>query len=324
MRDPDGRRQQRLAVVTEAFVNRSLLEMLDWLAGAVPEVAGLELGSGGYAPSPHCDRALLLSSDEARYRWTHEIESRGFEIVALNAWGNPLHPEPQLAARHDRDLRDSIRLAAQLGVDRVIALAGCPGATRADQTPHFAAGGWLPYLEGIYEEQWERWVAPYWSSISEFARSAHPDVQICLELHPGTAVYNVETFNLVAALGDNLAANVDPSHFFWQQMDCLAVVEAIRERVGHVHAKDVVFNPSVLARQGLLDHRWPGRTAEAPWKFATVGVGHSAAWWKRLLAALEGTAVKAVAIEHEDPDVPAEIGIPEAAKLLTSPVEVAA
>jgi sugar phosphate isomerase/epimerase len=322
--DLDDRGHRPLAVVAEAFLDRSLPELLDWLSQAVPEVTALELGSGGYAPHPHCDRAALLAGDDARARWLGEIQDRGFSIVALNAWGNPLHPNPDMAARHDRDLRDSIRLAAALGVDRLVALAGCPGATPDDHTPHFAAGGWLPYLEGIYEQEWERQVAPYWSSVSEFARATHPDLLICLELHPGTAVYNVETFDRVAGLGANLAANLDPSHLFWMQMETEAVIDAIRGRIGHVHAKDVVFNYEVLARQGLLDHRWPGPTAEVPWKFATVGAGHDGGWWTRFMNALEGSAVRAIAIEHEDPDVPAEVGVPEAARLLTSPVEVTA
>ena len=56
-------------------------------------------------------------------------------------------------------------------------------------------------------------MAPYWSALSEFAAREHPGVLICIELHPGTPVYNVETFQRLAALGPNLAANIDPSHF---------------------------------------------------------------------------------------------------------------
>jgi hypothetical protein len=40
--------------VAEAFVDRSLVELMDWLAAAAPQVTALELGSGGYAPHPHC------------------------------------------------------------------------------------------------------------------------------------------------------------------------------------------------------------------------------------------------------------------------------
>jgi sugar phosphate isomerase/epimerase len=319
---PHGQ-EVRLAVVAEAFVDWTLPELLDWLTEAAPQVSAVELGSGGYAPQPHCDRQELLSDPDALRRWPGELDQRGFTVAALNAWGNPLHPDRELAQRHDRDLRETIRLAALLGVDRVVALAGCPAAGTRDQTPHFAGGGWLPYLEGIYETQWERAGAPYWSAISEFAAREHPDLLICIELHPGTLVYNVETFRRLAALGPNLAANIDPSHFFWQQMDTTAVVGALHDRIGHVHAKDVTFNAEVLAVSGLLDHRWPGPSSALPWKFATVGHGHDRAWWGQLIRQLQGTAVTAVAIEHEDPDHPARAGVPEAAALLSEALDSA-
>lgn len=322
MADLHARESRRLAVVTEAFLDRSLVELLEWLGESVPEVTALELGSGGYAPNPHCDTARLLADAGERARWCDAIEHRGFTVAALNAWGNPLHPDRGLAESHDRALRETIRLAGQLGVDRVIALAGCPAAAAGDAAPHFAAGGWLPYLEGIHERQWDDRVAPYWAQISALSRAEHPELRVCLELHPGTVVYNVETFTRLAQLGDNLAANIDPSHFFWQQMDAEAVVTALGDRVGHLHAKDVVFNRAVMATEGLLDHRWPGPPHSAVWKFATVGDGHNAGWWNRLLGLLDVTEVRAVAIEHEDPDVPPETGVPAAARLLAPALEV--
>jgi hypothetical protein len=53
-----------------------------------------------------------------------------------------------------------------------------------------------------------------------------------------------------------------------------------------------------------------------PWNFATVGRGHDAAWWRKLVADLASTRAHILAIEHEDPFVPPETGIPEAARLL--------
>jgi sugar phosphate isomerase/epimerase len=303
-------------VVTEAFIDRPLDRLLEWLTAAAPEITALELGSGGYAPHPHCDRELLLANADARLRWAHEIATRGFEVAALNAWGNPLHPDEDTAKEHDRALRETIRLAAELGVERVVAMAGCPAARPGDGTPHFAAGGWLPYLEHIYEAQFDRAVAPYWTALSEFARAEHPGLLICVELHPGSSVYNHETFARFCELGSNLAANIDPSHFFWQRIDTQALIAQLAGQIGHAHAKDVVFNEEVLAHNGLLDHRWPGASSDSPWSFATVGRGHDGPWWSDFMTWLEPTAVKAVAIEHEDPDVAPEVGVVEAARLL--------
>ena len=307
----------RLGVVTEAFANRPLIEVMDWLRASAPAITDLEIGAGGYAPTGHCDLPLLLRDAAARKVWLDEIDARGLRIAALNVWGNPLHPDESIAARHDGDLRGAVRLAALLGVDRVVALAGCPPGAVGDRTPHFAGGGWLPYLESIHDAQWDRWVEPYWSDVAEFSVREHPQLLICLELHPGTVVYNVETFQRLAALGDSLAANIDPSHFFWMGMDPLAVTLAIGDRAGHCHGKDVKFDPANLALNGLLDRRWPLSPDAMPWNFAVVGRGHDASWWTRFLTQLKAHGrVQTVAIEHEDPFVDAQQGIPEAAELL--------
>jgi sugar phosphate isomerase/epimerase len=306
----------RLGLVTEAFVERPLPELLDWLATAAPGLTDLEVGAGGYAPPGHCDTAALLADASLRRTYLDAIAGRGFRLAALNVWGNPLHPAAPVAAAHDAGLRDAVRLAALLGVERVVALAGCPAGAPGDSVPDFAAGGWLPYLEDVAQRQWETAVAPYWKDVAAFARREHPSLLICLELHPGTAVYNVETFERLAALGSNLAANLDPSHFFWQQMDGLAIAEHLGARVGHVHAKDLEFVAENVALNGVLDRRWPGDPAAMPWNFSTVGRGHDAAWWGPLLAALRAAPVETVAIEHEDPLVPPAVGVPEATRLL--------
>src|SRR6516165_8071551 len=210
-----GPTQLRIGVVLEAFLDRPLEDVLPWLAQAAPEVTDVEVGAGGYAPHPHCDVAELLRSAPARTAWLDLVARHGLRLDALNAWGNPLHPDEDLARRHDEDLRNAIRLAVLLGADRVVAMAGCPPAESTDRSPHFGAGGWLPYLEGVYERQWSTVVAPYWADLAAFAAAENPELRVCLELHPGTAVFNVETFDRVAALGPAIDANLDPSHFFW-------------------------------------------------------------------------------------------------------------
>jgi sugar phosphate isomerase/epimerase len=269
--------------------------------------------SGGYAGTPHCDRTLLVRDARERDRWRRLIVERGFRIAALNAWGNPLDPDRALARRHDADVRETIRLAAAIGVDRVLTLAGCPGEGR----PRFAAGGWLPYLEGDHERQWAEIGAPYWSELAEFARREQPALVICVELHPGTLVYNLETFSELAGLGDNLAANVDPSHLFWMQMDPLAVVARL-PRIAHAHLKDVVFDQAELAVNGVLDHRWRADARNASWRFASVGRGHDRSWWRLFIDALASRGVETAAIEHEDPLVAVEEGIVESAALFAT------
>jgi len=306
-----------IGVVTEALASKPLNEVMDWLLAAAPEISGLEIGTGAYAPTGHCDMPRLLKERGARQAWRKEIVARGLAIAAFNCWGNPLHPDGSIARAHDAALRDTIRLAAEFGVDRIVAMAGCPAGAPGDATPHFAGGGWLPYLESVYPRQWEERIRDYWTDVGDFATRAHPALMICLELHPGTIAYNVDTFERLAALSPAIAANIDPSHFFWMHMDSNRVVQRLGERIGYAHGKDVVFRAEKLALNGLLDNRWPSPAEEMPWNFAVVGRGHDLAWWRALLADLAAAGrVKTISIEHEDPFVAPEIGIPQAARLL--------
>jgi sugar phosphate isomerase/epimerase len=315
----------KIGLVTEPLASKPLREVMDWVISEVPEISGLEIGTGAYAPTNHCDMPRLLKEAAARRAWKREIEARGLEIAAFNCWGNPLHPDESIARAHDAALRDTIRLASELGVDRIVALAGCPAGFAGDATPHFASGGWLPYLESVYQRQWKDQVHDYWAEIGDFAVRTDPALMICLELHPGTIAYNVETFERLATLSPAIAANIDPSHFFWMQMDSNLVVRRLAERIGHAHGKDVVFRAEKLALNGLLDHRWPAPAAEMPWNFAVVGRGHGLPWWQALLVDLAAAGrVKTIAIEHEDPFVAPEIGIQQAARLLAVAIGSAA
>lgn len=315
----------RVGLFTDAFPAFSLDQLLDWLGRAVPGVRDLEIGTGGYSPAPHCDLPKFLAERSRRDQWLQTIVARDFRVVALNVSGNPLHPEREIGQRHDRDLRDTIRLAAELGVDRIVAMSGCPGAGESDcVAPHFSAGAWLPDYERIADWQWRERVQPYWAEIAEFARREYPDLVICLELHPGTYVYNAATFAQIAAIAPNVGVNLDPSHFFWQSMDPLALVRHFGGRIGQVHGKDTRVFPDNVALNGLLDNRWPGRPEDMPWNFATVGRGHDLQWWCRFVRELEAVGFdRVISIEQEDPFVPAEEAVVEAAGQLEAAIQLA-
>jgi sugar phosphate isomerase/epimerase len=313
----------RIGVVLEAFLDWPLETILSWLPDAAPQITHLEVGAGGYAPHPHCDVAGLLASETARKTWLGQVAVHGLRVDALNAWGNPLHPDADIARQHDSDLRNAIRLASLIGVDRVVAMAGCPAGASGDRVPHFGAGGWLPYLEGVYERQWTDVIAPYWAELADFAAATDPAVRVCIELHPGTSVFNTETFTRLAALGPSISANLDPSHFFWMGMDGHKVAVALGDRVGHAHGKDTVFHAENLALNGLLDARWPTPSDQMPWTFAVPGRGHGLDWWTGLVRSLAQPSCRVISIEHEDPFVPAEIGVPEAARVLEAAINAA-
>lgn len=274
-----------LGVFTDGLADRPLAEALDWLAEELPEVRDLEIGTGGYSPARHCSENDLA-----------ELEARGYRIAALNASGNPLE-----VPSHDRALRDTIRLAAEHGVGRVVCMSG--------GDPKLSGGGWFPGLEDETERYWRDRVLSYWGEFVAFAHAEHPGLRICLELEPGNAVFNVSTFERLAELGDNLAVNLDPSHFFWQSIDPCAVVRHLGRRIGFAHGKDTLVVAERVPLNGVLD-----RTV---WRFTTVGRGHDVSWWRGFLGELSRAGYDGVvSIEPEDPEVAPTQCIAESARAL--------
>jgi sugar phosphate isomerase/epimerase len=300
----------RVGLFTDAFTHLSLSETLAWCAEHA--IDSVELGMGGYSPAPHADLAALRASETARGDLLREIADHGLALGALNASGNPLHPDRSRGSRDDACLRDTLALAQDLGVTRVVAMSGCPGGPGAEGGwPVFAGGAWLPDMEGLWDWQWQERIAPYWRELSRWARDSAPDVRICLELHPGTSIYNAESFHVLREVTeDNVMVNLDPSHFWWQGMDPVAVIGELPGCIGWSHGKDTFIQESRMAVTGSLDFRWPREADAMPWYFCAVGAGHPVGDWAALIGALRAAGHEhTISIEHEDPNLSPEDGV---------------
>jgi sugar phosphate isomerase/epimerase len=301
-----------LALLTDALGHMPLRDVARWCAAR--GLVGVELGVGGYSPAPHLAREELLGSARARRDLLGSLAAANLEIVALNASGNPLHPVPEVAAEHAQALRDAVILADKLGVSRVVAMSGCPGGPGPNgrgSWPVFAGGAWLPDMEGLWPQEFEGSIAPFWRELSAWAANTAPEVLICLELHPGTSIYNAESFaSLREVTAENIAVNLDPSHFWWQGIDPIATIERLGGAVGFVHGKDTLLHSDRIALHGVLDFRWPAGPETMPWHFCAVGRGRPVSEWAALLRALADHGYHgSISIEHEDPNLEPEAGI---------------
>ncbi len=93
---------------------------------------------------------------------------------------------------------------------------------------------------------------PYWKKESEFCR-AH-NVRVAFEMHPGFCVYNPETMMRIRkACGDNIGANFDPSHLFWQGIDPVAAIRYLGDAIFYFHAKDTKIDEINTGINGVLD-----------------------------------------------------------------------
>jgi sugar phosphate isomerase/epimerase len=307
----------KLGVLTVLYADRPLDEVLD--RAVALGLDAVELGTGNYPGSSHCDPDALLGDDGALRRLRDAVSSRGLEISALSCHGNPLHPDESIARAHHDTWRRTLELASALEVGVVNTFSGCPGDHAGARCPNWITCPWPPEYAATLAWQWDEVAIPYWSAEND--RAAELGIRgIGLEMHPGFLVYNPETLlRLRAAAGELIGANFDPSHLVWQGID---VVEAIGElgaagALVHAHAKDTYVDARNVRRNGVLDAKGYARISERAWTFRTVGFGSGDKFWRDVVSALRLAGYDDVlSIEHEDALASRDEGLSLAVALL--------
>ena len=261
-------------------------------------VQGVEVNTGGWSTAPHFDLGTMKASAPARKAFATAFADRGLEVIALNANGNPLHPTDP---RQADCLRDTIRIAGELGITTVCTMSGLPAGSAADRMPNWVVSSWPPETQAILRYQWEDVLLPFWAGIADLARASGVE-RIALELHGNQLVYNVPTLlRLRAAVGPVIGANLDPSHLFWMGADPLAAAGALGDAIYHVHAKDTFLNAPKQATTSLLE---TGSLMDIParsWSYITLGFGHGEEWWRQFCYRLKMAGYDGwLSIEHED------------------------
>jgi sugar phosphate isomerase/epimerase len=275
----------------------------------------LEFACGNWSSAPHLNLPAMLASPQLRAEFSAKVRDHGMTIAALNCSGNPLHPGPQGAVHHQVTL-DTIKLASQMGIDRVVMMSGLPGGP-GDANPNWIVTDWPPECLDIQRYQWEEKLIPYWRDLVAYANGLGIR-KLCLELHGHQNVYNVETFfRLRDAVGDTVGVNFDPSHLMWMGADPLTAIRALGSSIYHVHAKDTYVDPTVAGINGRLEHKPGNAPRMRAWNYVTLGYGHGEEWWRQFCAALKREGYNDVlSIEHEDMALPAIDGVRRSVALL--------
>jgi sugar phosphate isomerase/epimerase len=304
----------KVGVFTALYQGRAFDETLDHLASL--GVEAVEIGTGNWPGSAHCDVEALLAQPALAGEYRRKVESRGMVISALSQHGNPVHPDPARAS-HDHDVwQRSVRLAELLEVPVVNAFSGCPGDGPDGRRPNWVTCSWPDDFAEILEWQWRERLVPYWSEQVELLR--RHGVKAAIEPHPGFCVYNTESLlRLRAATGPEIGANLDPSHLFWQGMDPVTAIKALGPAIHHVHAKDTYLDRENVARNGVLETKGNDRLGDRSWYFRTIGFGQGERVWREIVSALRLVGYDGVvSIEHEDALMSLDEGLAKAVELL--------
>lgn len=263
----------------------------------------VEIGCGGFPGKAHCNPEVLLKDQGKLAEFKQAFADAGVTISALSVHGNALHPNAEIAQTFHEDWRNAVRLAQKLDIKIINTFSGCPGDSENSKYPNWVTCGWPTDFLEILNWQWEEKIIPYWQRESKFALEHGVD-KIAFEMHPGFAVYSVDTLlKLRKAVGPTIGANFDPSHLVWQGVDPVAAIKALGKEnaIFHFHAKDTYIDPQNAAVNGVLDTKSYDRMLERSWLFRSVGYGNDYKYWKDIVSALRMIGYDYVmSIEHED------------------------
>jgi len=286
----------KLGFVSDSLGGMKFHELLDHAARM--GVDGVEVNTGGWSTAPHFNLKDMKASAQARKSFQKSFSDRGLEIISLNANGNPLHPTQ---TEQGECLKDTIRVAGELGIKTVCTMSGLPAGSDGDLMPNWVVSSWPPETQAILNYQWEKKLLPFWTEMAALAKSCGVE-RIALELHGNQCVYNVPSLlKLREMVGPTIGANLDPSHLFWMGADPLIAAERLGQAIYHVHAKDTFLNAPVQATTSLLEN---GSLTDIParsWSYITLGFGHGEEWWRQFCYRLKmGGYDGWLSIEHED------------------------
>ncbi len=307
-----------IGVFDPVYADLSLDDMLDRVSALGLEA--MEIGTGGYPASPHCPVKDLLEDPTKLRAWKKKFEDKNIHVATLSCHGNPIHPDPKIANRDAESFRRTVLLAEKLDVKVIVGFSGCPGGSPADTQPNWITYRWPPEYAAMQDWQWKEKVVPYWKQAAQFARE-HGIHRLAFEMHPNFVVYNPMTLlKLREAVGEEIGANCDLSHLFWQGCDPVEVIHLLGKQgaLYHAHMKDTVFFKDNVDKYGVLNFVFETKDLPlASETFRAVGYGHSANTWKEIVRAYMEVGYEGIlSIENEDPILSGPVGVERAAYVL--------
>lgn len=238
----------KLGFITSILENYSYKQMIDFASAEgfeCVEVACWPVGKGErrYAGTSHIDVEKVLCDETYAGEVIGCSREKNVEISSLAYYPNTLDRDKEKRDANIQHLRKVIAASHRLEVNLVTTFIG------RDQTK-------------TVEENLEL-VRQVWPPILEYARELGVKIAVenCpmlfgAEQWPGgqnlmtTPVIWRKIFELLPY--DNLGINYDPSHFVWQMIDYIKPLYEFKDRIFHVHYKDIKVYKERLRECGIM------------------------------------------------------------------------
>jgi sugar phosphate isomerase/epimerase len=170
---------------------------------------------------------------------------RGVEISSLAFYPNPMDANLEKRQENLTHLKKVIAASAKLGVNMVTTFIGRDQAKSVDDNLKLFGEIWPAMIE--YAENLGVKVA-----IENCPMLFGPDQWPGGQNLATTPVIWREMFRIIPS--DYFGLNYDPSHFVWQMMDYLRPLYEFKDKIFHVHFKDIKLFPEKLNDYGIMAH----------------------------------------------------------------------
>ncbi len=259
------------ALADTAAAGYSCVEVACWPAGKAER---------RYAGVSHID---VTNTDSAYIAEVKGLfEKYGLTISSLAFYPNPLDPEKGPAAVEH--LYHVIEMSALLGVNMVTTFIGRDQSKTVEENLELVKKVWPPILDYAKEKGVKVAIE---NCPMLFGADQWPGGQNLF-----TSPANWEKV-FEALPYDNLGINYDPSHFIWQMIDYIKPIYQFKDKIFHVHVKDIKLYRDKLDKVGVMAYPLEFMSPKLP------GLGDVD--WGKYISALTDIGYKGpVCVEVED------------------------
>ncbi len=169
------------------------------------------------------------------------FEKYGITISSLAFYPNPLDPEKGPAAVEH--LHHVIDMSAALGVNMVTTFIGRDQTKTVDENIELAKAVWPALLDHAREKGVKVAIE---NCPMLFGKDQWPGGQNIMT----TPANWKKVFEALPY--DNLGINYDPSHFIWQMIDYIKPIAQFKDKIFHVHVKDIKLYRDKLDQVGVM------------------------------------------------------------------------
>ncbi len=225
-------------------------EMIDFVSEAgleCVEVACWPVGKAErrYAGVSHINADKVLEDDTYAKHITDYAASKNVKISSLAYYPNTMDGNLEKREAAVQHIKKLIKASAKLGVNMVTTFIGRDQIKSVEENLELVKEIWPPIIK-LAEEQGVKIAIENCPML--FGRDQWPGGQ---NLMTTPAIWR-KVFEILPSA--NLGLNYDPSHFVWQMIDYIQPIYEFKDKIFHVHYKDIKLYPEKLQQVGIMGY----------------------------------------------------------------------